>query len=110
MGKTEGGSGCAGCSDSPYGRIVYTKPSWDPRIFCSIPRGSETWKKLFDSRTASERFNNRILNDYGVGSTRRRGKNRITFATLMAAINIHLDAQLKGQMSERNAALSNGAA
>ena len=100
MGKTEGGTECAGCSNSPYGRTVYTKPSWDSRIFCNIPRGTDSWKKLFDSRTASERVNNRILNDYGVGSTRRWSKNRIAFITLMAAINIHLDAQIKVQISE----------
>ena len=100
MGKAGAGPGCADCSTSTYGRTVYTKPSWDPRIFCSIPRGSDSWKKLYNTRTASERVNNRILNDYGVGATRRRGKKRIAFITLMAAINIHLDAQLKIQIEQ----------
>ena len=35
---------------------------------------------------------------------------RIAFATLMAAINIHLDAQLKIQMSEYHARLANNTA
>ena len=98
MGKADKGDCCDTCSQSPYGRTVYTKPSWDPRIFCSIPRGTKRWKMLMNERTAAERVNKRILIDYGLGSTRRWGKKRIAFATLMAAINIHLDAQLKIQM------------
>ena len=100
MGKAGEGAGCGACSDKPYGRTVYTKPPWDPRIFCSIPRGTERWKSLMNERTAAERVNKRILIDYGVGSTRRWGKKRIAFAVLMAAINIHLDAQIKVQLSE----------
>ena len=46
-------------------------------------------------RTAAERINNGILNDYGVEKSRTRGKKRIFFFTMIAAINIHLDAQLK---------------
>jgi hypothetical protein len=46
-------------------------------------------------RTASERVNKRILHDYGVENSKCLGKNRISFLILIAAINIHLDAQLK---------------
>ena len=44
-------------------------------------------------RTAAERVNDRILNDYGVGCSKRRGKTRVAFFTMIAAFNIHLDAQ-----------------
>ena len=53
-----------------------------------------------NERTASERVNKRILNDNGVGITRRRGKKLIAFTTMIAAFNIHLDAQLKVQKAE----------
>jgi uncharacterized protein YbbC (DUF1343 family) len=46
-------------------------------------------------RTAAERINNRILNDYGIERAATRGKKRIEFMTTTAAINVHLDAQLK---------------
>jgi len=86
---------CVSCSPSPYGRVIYTKPEWDLRLFTRIPRGSEAWKDKMKQRTAAERVNNRILNNYGVGSGLLRGKKRIEFMTTLAAINIHLDARLK---------------
>ena len=83
---------CASCSPSSYGRVIYTKPDWDPRLFTKIPRGSDTWKDKMKQRTAAERVNDRILIDYGVENTRARGKKRISFHSLLAAVNIHLDA------------------
>ena len=53
-----------------------------------------------NERTAAERVNDRILNDYGVGNSGRRGKQRIAFFTLIAAINIHLDAQVNIQSAD----------
>jgi hypothetical protein len=95
LGKTGCSISCDSCSPSQYGRVVYTKVEWDPRIFCRIPRGSDEWKQIMKERTACERINNRILNDYGVEKSRTRGKKRISFFTMIAAINIHLDAQSK---------------
>lgn len=83
------------CSPSPYGRVMYTKPSWDLRLFTSVPRGSKQWKEVYKTRTCSERINNRILNDYSIHSLRIRGKKRYSFMTMIAGINIHLDARLK---------------
>jgi hypothetical protein len=86
---------CDGCSSSPYGRVIYTKPEWDLRLFTRIPRGSEVWKSLMKQRTAAERNNDRIKNDYGVNNGDVRGKKRISFMAALAAVNIHLDAQVK---------------
>jgi len=94
-GKAKGRTEHCLCSDSSYGRVVYTKPEWDLRLFCNIPRGSDAWKNTMKERSAAERVNNRILNDYSVGNSKRRGKKRIFFFTMVAAFNIHLDAQLK---------------
>jgi len=85
---------CNSCSPSSYGRTTYTKPDWDVRLFTTIPRGTDKWKSLMKERTAAERVNNRILNDYGIGITKQRGKKRIFFMTTIAAMNVHLDAQL----------------
>ncbi|GMQ60688.1 hypothetical protein AN1V17_50900 [Vallitalea sediminicola] len=83
------------CSPSPYGRVIYTKPDWDIRLFPSVPRGTKQWKDIYKTRTCSERINNRILNDYGLHSMRIRGKKRYSFFTMMIGINIHLDARIK---------------
>ena len=88
-------SPCEGCSKSPYGRVIYTKPDWDLRLFTRIPRGSDAWKSVMKERTAAERVNDRILHDYGVENGHIRGKKRISFRVAIAAINVHLDAQVK---------------
>jgi len=94
LGKAKPCAACGNCSSSTYGRVVYTKPDWDLRIFTKIPRGSETWKLKMKSRTAAERVNNRILHHYGVENSKARGKKRISFSVTVAAFNVHLDAQL----------------
>ena len=94
LGKAEHCDACDNCSKSAYGRVIYTKPEWDLRLFTTIPRGSERWKLKMNERTAAERVNNRILNHYGIENSRTRGKKRILFFTTIAGFNIHLDAQL----------------
>jgi hypothetical protein len=86
---------CNSCSNSSYGRVIYTKSEQDLRLFSRIPRHSDDWNALMRQRTAAERVNNRILNDYGIEADASRGKKRIAFMTTLAAINVHLDAQLK---------------
>jgi hypothetical protein len=102
LGKTDRCDACDSCSPSSYGRVVYTKMDWDPRIFCRIPRGSYQWKQTMRERTAAERMNNRFLNNYGIEHSHTRGKKRISFFTLIAAINVHLDAQIKTLSSAAN--------
>ena len=82
------------CSPSEYGRTVYVKPDWDLRLFTRIPRGSDAWKDKFNKRTCAERVNNRILNNYGVEKNFKT-KKRISFFSMIAGFNVHLDAQLK---------------
>jgi len=95
LGKAEPCEACQNCSPSSYGRVIYTKPDWDLRLFTRIPRGSDAWKLKMKERTAAERVNNRVLNDYGIEESKQRGKKRISFFTTIAGFNIHLDAQLK---------------
>lgn len=83
------------CSKSDYGRVIYTKPTWDLRIFTPVPRGTKEYKEIYKTRTCSERINNRILNDYNLHKMQIRGKKRYSFFTMIIGINIHLDARLK---------------
>jgi len=93
-GKCKPCDACGICSPSPYGRVIYTKPIWDLRLFTRIPRGSVHFKLKMKERTASERVNNRVLHHYGLEDSKVRGKKRISFFATVAAFNIHLDAQL----------------
>ncbi len=80
------------CSDSSYGRTVYTKVDWDLRIFTPVPRHSEAFKQKLRDRSSSERCNKRIFEDYNIETGKvRSNKHRFMRATL-AAINVHLDA------------------
>lgn len=94
-GKQEKCSCCDSCSQSPYGRCVYTKPSWDVRLYTPVARGTEEYKTIYNNRTSSERVNNRILNDYHLHDMRIHTRKRYSFFAMIAGINIHLDARLK---------------
>jgi hypothetical protein len=94
LGKCETCAACNSCSHSSYGRVVYTKPEWDLRLFTRIPRGSDPFKAKMKERTAAERVNNRILHHYELENSKVRGKKRISFLAAIAGFNIHLDAQL----------------
>lgn len=83
------------CSPSPYGRCIYVKPEWDLRLFTEIPRGTDLWKKHMNTRTASERVNKRLLNDYGLEQSHTRGKKRTFWWCVIHSTNILLDARLK---------------
>lgn len=83
------------CSPSPYGRCIYTKPSWDLRLFTVVPRGSDEWKEHMNSRTTSERVNKRILNDYGLEQSHTRGKKRTFWWSVVHSLNVLLYARLK---------------
>ena len=93
-GKCDPCDACGNCSLSAYGRVIYTKPNWDLRLFTRIPRGSLQFKLILKERTAAERVNNRILHHYGLENSKARGKKRISFFATVAAFNVHLDAQL----------------
>ena len=82
------------CSPSSYGRVVYTKPDDDFRLFTKTPRGSKAWKRAYARRTSVERTIKRILVDYDIESLRFRAEKRWFWAASLAAINIHLDAQV----------------
>lgn len=82
------------CSPSAYGRVVYTKPEDDFRLFTKTPRGSADWKEAYARRTSVERTFKRILVDYDIENLRFRAEKRWFWFASLAAINQHLDAQV----------------
>ena len=85
----------AECSKGSYGRTIYIKKDDDYRFHTSIPRGTERYKKIYSERTASERVNNRVLNNYHLLEMKIRGDEHYSFMTMIIGICIHLDAQMK---------------
>jgi len=67
----------------------------DIRLYPPVPRGTAEWKKIYNNRTASERINNRILNNYKLHSMRIHFKGHYSFMTMTICICTHLDAWYK---------------
>jgi hypothetical protein len=83
------------CSTSKYGRVKYTRPDADYRLFTKTPRGSKAWKKAFARRSSVERSLKRILVDYAIELERARSDKRWFWLATLAALNQHLDAQIR---------------
>lgn len=83
------------CSPGSYGRTVYIKNHGDLRFHPRIPRDSEEYKKIYSERTACERINDRVLNDYCLQHLKIRGRDHFSFWGMLIGICIHLDARYK---------------
>ena len=83
------------CSPGNYGRTVYIKNHGDLRFHTRIPRDSEEYKLIYSERTACERVNDRVLNDYCLQHLKIRGRDHFSFWTMLIGICIHLDARHK---------------
>jgi len=79
------------CSPSDYGRVIYTHPKDNPRLYPTIPRTSQKWQDTYDHRTSAERVFKREKNDFRLTSFRTRSKERLLFYSLLTAIAIHID-------------------
>ncbi len=80
------------CSDSPYGRTLYTYPQTNYRLFTRLPRGSLLWELHADRRSCAERSVKRKKLDCGLDHTRLAGRERWFFRVMLAAMCQHLDA------------------
>lgn len=83
------------CSHGNYGRTVYIKNNGELRFHPRIPRDSEEFRKIYSERTACERVNNRVLNDYCLQHLKIRGRDHFSFWGMLIGICIHLDARYK---------------
>lgn len=92
------------CSKSSYGRTIYLQIDADLRFSPRIPRGSEQYKTIYKERTACERVNNRVLNDYHLLDLKIRGDDHYSFWTMIIGVCIHLDAWYKKQRISKSTA------
>ncbi|MBC7320099.1 hypothetical protein H5T89_05605, partial [bacterium] len=78
---------------SSYGKVVYTYPKTNPRLFTNPPRGSRLWNELYTKyRSSSERCIKRILVDYELEKARVYSRKQWLWLIALVCINIHLDA------------------
>ena len=80
------------CTDSPYGPVKHIPLADNPRIFCSVARGSKAWEKEYRKRTSSERDNKRIKEDYRLEDSRHRSSMMWYFRLYLILMAIHMDA------------------
>ena len=98
------------CSQSEYGKVVYIKPDYDPRMFPPVPRDSDAFKTKFKTRTSVERSNKRMFEDYAIEEYDSRSSMvRMSLATF-AVVNTHLDAWVRHRSFNFNALISEQAA
>jgi hypothetical protein len=83
-----------GCSDSPYGRVIYTYPQENYRLHTLIPRDSHLWQCHKDARSCAERSVKRKKYDFHLLQTRTAGRDRWFFRLMLAAMCQHIDAWL----------------
>ena len=82
------------CSDSPYGRVIYTYPQENYRLHTLIPRDSDLWHCHGDARSCAERSVKRKKYDFHLLQTRTAGRDRWFFRLMLAAMCQHIDAWL----------------
>ncbi len=79
-----------GVQPGDYGRIVRVPLKTNRRIFTPTPHGSPSWKRGYNRRTALERINARIDNDFGFekhyirGQTKMQTRVGLALAVMMA--------------------------
>lgn len=80
------------CSDSPYGRCVYTYTKDNPGLFPSVARDSDEWNRVYKRRTTCERSNKREKEDYQLEAAKHRSTMMWTIRTYGIAMCQHIDA------------------
>ena len=70
------------CTDSSYGRCIYTYPAKDFHIYPGIPRGTEHWDNLYKHRVLIER-SIYLLKEPLCGSSRKSVSIRTAKADLL---------------------------
>lgn len=89
------------CTDSPYGRVVFTKPHWDYRLHTPVPRDSKLWQKLKNGKSASERSNKRKKYDFCLLETKTSGRKFWFFRVMLTSMCQHIDEWYKEQNKEQ---------
>jgi hypothetical protein len=77
------------CSPSAYGRVFFTKPADDPRLFTNPPRDSPARKQEYKKRPAVERSHKRKKIDFHLEHARLRSRRQWAVRIFLMAICQH---------------------
>lgn len=58
------------CTDSPYGKCVYTYPDKDFRLYPGIPRNTEHWDNIYKQRITIERTINLLKDTFALADNK----------------------------------------
>lgn len=58
------------CTDSAYGKCVYTYPDKDLRLYPGVPRNTEQWDELYSRRVTVERTINLLKDTFALADNR----------------------------------------
>jgi len=82
---------CKKC-DVSSNKTFYTPTANNPRYFGPVLRNTRQWKRLYKRRTTTERFNDRLKNDFKVKDAVIYSRERRVFRAFVAAFCCYIDA------------------
>lgn len=83
---------------SYQGKVSRIKIAYDPRVFNEVARNSKKFKRLYNERTAVERYNGRIDRDYAMEKHSIRGLKKMKVE--IALINIIMLSMAKAHIDK----------
>lgn len=75
------------CTDSKYGRVKYTYPNKNFRLYPGTLRGTEEWSKLYKIRTVVEQSINHIKSNMGIANRKTRNAKTTKADVFLAGIS-----------------------
>lgn len=73
-------------------RVVWIRPLWEYRRYCTIPRDSEAWAEIYSQRSAIERVYSRLIEHRRLNSHCHRGLQKVRLHCLMSVLSLALTA------------------
>lgn len=73
-------------------KVVWIRPFWEYRKFCSISRDSEQWNEIYSKRSAIERVNSKLKEHRRLDSHCHRGLSKIRLHCLMSVLSLAITA------------------
>lgn len=73
-------------------KVVWVRPLWEYRQYCTIPRDSEEWVEIYSKRTAVERVFSKLKEHRRLNSHCHRGLAKVRLHCLMSALSLAITA------------------
>lgn len=73
-------------------RVVWIRPLWQYRQYCTIPRDSDGWIDIYSKRSAIERVFSRLIDHRRLNSHCHRGLRKVRLHCLMSVLSLALTA------------------